>query len=224
MIAWLNLCKLQAVKRKCRNLIMFEDHTIALKATDVLARDYGIIATPGRKARCPYCGHHTMQVNSSNEFAYCFHPHCGRSVSACETNQHQIGVVENLLASIQQRARETLFAQRAEANGNTNGYSYLVDERQIHPDILGMLAIGVVPADLFANLFQEADSALQAQISKTENKKKGHPTKEHQKIEKALQNELEEIEVLRRTISMTKEWVAFFYTDARLRIKSIRFR
>jgi hypothetical protein len=98
------------------------------------------------------------------------------------------------------------------AAGQRNAYTYLHDERGIHPQVISDAMLGAVPSgyDVIPHCQPVIDEAQQA-ITTLRQAKRGRPTKELERAEKRLQNLQETQQKLVECLAHRAGWVAFFY-------------
>lgn len=75
--------------------------------SQVLAREHGIDASPGRKVECPFCGRRTFSIKSDDSVGKCFHPSCNESLVATNRKEKD-GSPRNIRATVQPQGGLTL--------------------------------------------------------------------------------------------------------------------
>ena len=183
-----------------------------------LAEAHQISTRGGGKIACPFCGHRTMSVTKNDLLAKCHHPSCGRFI-----NQYSVDGPRNpLQACLWEFAtvcKKELMRQSENIEMLQSGAGrYLAEGRHIHPQVIADSLIGAVPAEFnvetfFAPYREKIESGL---------RKTGLSSKQKQRLEQMLsifdtaQEKLKE--------SLHSGSLAFFYTNPRNEILSIRFR
>lgn len=169
----------------------------------LLAERYGLVCQPGKKTTCPFCNKTTLSVKLDDTLAKCFHPSCGRFITAHGNGTGPDRSIQRVLESIYQDWHEALLAEE-----RSSTYRYLVDERKTHPQVVAESMLGAVPPDydlysMFSPLFDE----------------ESEDNADHKKP-----SAREAYNKLQRCISGASGWLCFFYTDAHHNIVAIRFR
>ena len=194
-----------------------------MSVTEILLNKYGIVARAGRKIECPFCGHHTMSVKTDDALAKCFHTACGRYITPFQKNSFYENSFHQVFEEIYHDLHKELLDKYPQTG---RAYKYLVEERKIHPKVVGDSMLGAVPLDY------DIDKRFEAMIaeiktgeekSKPEGKgKRGRPKKE--KI--TPEEKLEQIEKIKEKWNKAARpgWLAFFYLNKQYHIVSIRFR
>jgi len=161
------------------------------------------IVRPGVKSACPFCGHTTFYTKKDGSLSKCFHPSCGRFITARTDGRSEIGFLQPALQHVFRDSHTQILAQK-ESESHT-AYSYLVGERQIHPQVVQDSMLGVVPDG------HSLDDAFELISTKTDNEKLAIKiTEARGKLESCLNGH--------------SGWLCFFYTDQYHRITSIKFR
>jgi len=193
----------------------------------ILSDRHGIAAIPGKKVTCPFCGHTTLAIKRDDTLAKCFHPRCGRFITTAEDAADGSGGIGAVLAEIFAEWHSDLLSLKHKAA--PNAYSYVVDERRIHPQVVQDSMLGAVPdgydvGNRFAQLVRELEDAVAAQ----RHAHGGTPGQPPQAASSGAQERLsavhETVEKLERCVAGAGGWLTFFYTDARHEITGIRFR
>lgn len=169
-----------------------------------LRDDYGIVAQPGKKTECPFCGHEkTFSIKEDDTIGKCFHPDCGRFITTWSSGDSGFSdCLNQILERIFGHFHIELMIQvRLDS---LNAHKYLVDQRKIHPQVVADSMLGAVPANYpVSRFFEDAKTRLEG--------------KELAQLEEAEDK-------LGRCIDGARGWLCFFYTDAHHRIVAIRFR
>ncbi len=168
-----------------------------------LRERFGMEYRLGARTECPFCGHHTFSIRRDDTLAKCFHPTCGQRITANCGGRSEIGALHPVLERVYRDFYVALLAQ--EGNGPSSAYSYSVDERKIHPQVLKDSMLGVVPEGY------DLDAVFDSAKTKTDNDKLAT------KIGEAKDK-------LATCLRGHSGWLCFFYTDQYHRITSIRLR
>ena len=115
---------------------------MASGVTQILADKHNVIAGPGQKIDCVFCGKHTLSIKRDNTLAKCFHPHCGRWISLKSENSTAnpiSGILNDLFWDF-----HTALLKREKPEAKT-AFDYLVNTRQLHPKVVEDSSIGVIP-------------------------------------------------------------------------------
>jgi hypothetical protein len=201
---------------------------MSMSVIAILLENHGIAARPGVKVECPFCHHPTFSIKRDDQLGKCFHPSCGRYITPRQHDGQYHHSLAQVLDNIYHDFHQTLL-DLSEAS-YMNAYSYLVTERQIHPQVVVDSMLGAVPSggyDLeatFRPLIEETEAAIHAGEQKQLGKR-GRPKKSTGIApENYLTFLTEAKEKLSDGIVGHPGWLCFFYTDAAHRIKAIRFR
>jgi hypothetical protein len=201
---------------------------MSTSVTAILLESHGIASRPGGKIECPFCHHRTFGITRDDQLGKCFHPSCGRFITPRPYDQQHRYSLARVLDDIYHDFHQTLLDLREASY--MNAYSYLVTERQIHPQVVVDSMLGAVPSggyDLeakFRPLIEEAEAAIHAgeqkQIGKRGRPKKSTGITPNDYLTFLVAAK----EKLSTCIVGHSEWLCFFYTDAAHRIVAIRFR
>lgn len=103
------------------------------------------IPEKGQKFECPYCGHPTMSLKG-DKLAKCFHPSCGRFVSAGSAQSGKFHF-QQFLWKVMEVCHEELVAQSQEPDKFDHAvWRYFTQERKIDPKvIIESPVLGAVP-------------------------------------------------------------------------------
>jgi P4 family phage/plasmid primase-like protien len=189
-----------------------------------LAEKYGIDIKPGGKGICPFCRHTTLSIKRDDTIGKCFHPTCGRFINSGTEERCLENILHHLMENIFQDFHANLLAMSLSTD-EKNGYSYLVNERKIHRQVVADSLLGAVPVAYdFASKFDHAIAVIEAR-DKVERSETGYANPD------ALDNTAQDVKFLiqardkfRDCIQNNDGWIAFFYTDACQRMVAIRFR
>ena len=185
--------------------------------TDQLQRQHGIRCRPGSKVQCPFCGHETFSIKQDDAVGKCFHPQCGHSLTPATPDTDEKNKVYKLLEHVYRDFHIALLRQRGQ-EGRT-AYSYLIDERRIHEEVVEQTMVGAVPPcyevmSLFENAIKTAEDRL------TE----ARGVVLHQADERIVEFLIECRDKLAALIKNCGGWLVFFYSDAFHRVVSMRVR
>ena len=191
----------------------------------ILQDKYGLQTRPGCKSECPFCEHKTFSVKSDDTIAKCFHPSCGRFVTLASEDGADAGLL-SLLGDIFTDLHGELLGLRDASY--TTAFSYLVDERKIHPQVVEDSMLGAVPTGYdvdakFAPLINEAEAAVETAKVAREGKK-GRPSKKALAAKDRLDLLIGTRDKLKNCVQRHAGWLAFFYTDRHHHVVAIRFR
>jgi hypothetical protein len=123
-------------------------------------QQFGIEINPGGKGKCPFCGKNTFGIRRDDSLGKCFHPACERAITEGGCASGYGNSLGQILDRLKDQCHEYLLSR---ANRRCkDAYQYLVDKRQIHPDVLRDSDVGAVPPgyDVEA-IFKDALAALE---------------------------------------------------------------
>lgn len=194
--------------------------------TTILFNEYGINAQPGQKVECPFCNHKTFSIKSDDSLGKCFHPNCGRFITAAQYGDHFNGRISQIIEEVYFDFREELF--KCKDKDGRNAYNYLVRKRRIHWRVVKDSMLGAVPPGYnvkkkFKPLIKEIEKAIES-AKKAQKSKRGRPKKSDGDLEDRLNFLVEARDKLTKCIKDRTGWLCFFHTDANHRIVAIRFR
>jgi hypothetical protein len=195
---------------------------MARTISQVLLEDHNVSIRPGAKGECPFCHHDTFSVKGDDSLGKCFHPPCGRFlVLGRDNGQYRYGLTHVLETLYHDFHQELLHL----ASGQRNAYTYLRDERGIHPQVIADAMLGAVPSGYdIAPHFRPVLAEAQAALAALKSQKRGRPTKQLEQAEKRLQDLHEAQQKLVHCLAHRAGWVVFFYTDAAHRCVALRLR
>jgi hypothetical protein len=195
---------------------------MARTVSQVLLEDHNVSIRPGAKGKCPFCKHTTFSVKSDDSLGKCFHASCARFLTVGRDNGRYQYSLARVLESIFQDCHQELLRL---ASGQHNAYTYLRDERGIHPKVIADAMLGAVPSGYdIAPYFQPVLTEAQALLAALQSQKRGRPTKQLERAEKRLQDLQEAQQKLVNCLAHRAGWVVFFYTDAAHRCVALRLR
>lgn len=187
----------------------------------ILSSEHGLDARPGQSdLTCPFCGHKAFGVKGDDSLGKCFHPSCGRYVTPYRGKD---------LSGLYRVHEEIFRLCRAELLEKRDGeaWRYLTEERKIHPRVVELAPLGLVPQNfkavvsgLFSRLIEEA----QVRAEELKSNRPGRP----KSAATAAANQVALVEEAKgkaeKCFRDNAGWLCFFYRDERNRITSIKFR
>jgi putative DNA primase/helicase len=190
--------------------------------SQVLLEDYGLSIRPGAKGECPFCHHPNFSVKGDDSLGKCFHPVCGRFLTVGSENGQYQHSLSRVLEGIYHDFHQELLRL---ATGQQNAYTYVRDERGIHPQVIADAMLGAVPSgyDVTPH-FQPVLAEAQGAITALQGQKRGRPTKQLEQAEKRLQDLQEAQQKLIDCLAYSAGWLVFFYTDEYHRLVALRLR
>ena len=196
------------------------DHTGYLP--DPARRIFSITIRPGGKGECPQCHNTNFSLKGDDSLGKCFHPPCGHFLTTGRDNgQYRYGLTR-VLESVYQDCHQELSRLASEQQ---NAYTYLHDERDIHPQVIADAMLGAVPSayNVTPHFHPVIDEAQQA-VDDLRKQKRGRPTKQLEQAEKRLNDLQEAQQKLVDCLAHKAGWLVFFYTDAAHRLVALRLR
>jgi hypothetical protein len=201
---------------------------MSTSVTAILSQSHGIAARPGVKVECPFRHHQTFSIARDDQLGKCFHPSCRRYITPAQHGGQPRHSLAHVLDDIYHDFHRALL-DLSEASCE-NAYSYLVTERQIHPQVVVDSMLGAVPSggyDLeakFRPLMEKVEAAIESGAQQPPGRR-GRPKKATGFAPEAeLSFLMQAKEQLSTCIVGRPGWLCFFYTDAAHRIVAIRFR
>ena len=186
--------------------------------TQRLLAEYNITAQPGKKIKCPFCGHNTLQIKLDDLFAKCFHPDCGKRIFTSEPTHRTI--LSSVLSAIFTDCHKEILKQKR-IPGET-AYNYLTKKRKIHPNVIKAMMIGAVPAGY--DISAKTKTALEDVQKATENSKthKGKKGKQKPGVPDSTDSEWlrAKLEQLSKILEWSSEWICFFYENIQFRSRA----
>ena len=180
---------------------------MARTVSQILLEDHHVSIRPGGKGECPFCKHTTFSVKGDNSLGKCFHPPCGRFLTPGHDNgQYRYGLPRVLEAVYHECHQELLRL----ASWQHNAYTYLQDERGIHPQVIADAMLGAVPSgyDVTPH-FQPVLAEAQTAITALQSQKHGRPTKQLEQAEKRLHDLQEAQQKLVDCLAHRAGWLVF---------------
>ena len=190
--------------------------------SQILLEDHSISIRPGAKGECPSCHLKYFGLKGDDSLGKCFHPPCGYFLTIGQDNGQYRHSVPRVLTAVYQDFHQELLRL---VSGQQNAYTYLRDERGIHPQVIADAMLGAVPSgyDVIPH-FQPVLAEAQAAITVLQGQKRGRPTKQFEQAEKRLQDLQEAQQKLVDCLAHRAGWLVFFYTDAAHRLVALRLR
>src|SRR5262245_31070056 len=115
----------------------------ARSVSQILNDDHNVTIRPGAKGECPFCQHVTFSVKADDTFGKCFHPACGRIITAGQDTDAYRASLPRVLAAVYQDCHQELLGL---ASGTHNAYTYLRDARGLHQQVITEAMLGAVPS------------------------------------------------------------------------------
>ena len=195
---------------------------MARTVSQILLEDFSISIRPGGKGECPWCHTKHFSLKGDDTLGKCFHPPCGRFLTTGRDNgQYRYGLTRVLESLYQDCHQELLQLQ----TGQQNAYTYLYDERDIHPQVIADALLGAVPSgyDVVPH-FQPVLADTTDTLAKLKSQQRGRPTKQLMQAQQRLQDLQEAQQKLVDCLAHKAGWLVFFYTDAAHRLVALRLR
>ena len=159
---------------------------MARTVSQILFEDHNVSIRPGAKGECPFCHHPTFSVKGDDSLGKCFHPACGRLLTVGHDNVQHRDDLPRVLEAVYQDCHQELLSL---PSGQQNAYTYLHEERGIHPQVIADAMLGAVPSGYDVTLhFQPVLAEAQAAITALQGQKRGRPSKQLEQAEKRLQD------------------------------------
>jgi len=194
---------------------------------EILSDQYGIEARRGKKCECPFCGRQTFSIKKGDQLGKCFHPGCGKFITALEGEKAAERNLDEIFQTMYRDFREALLGMKERKD--ENAYSYLCEERGIHPLVIEDSMLGAVPEGydiegLFAALIEGIEGEI-AKAAETKEVKRGRPAKKGgDSAEERMKLVSETKEKLHDCLKGRSGWLCFFFSDSRYKITSVRMR
>jgi P4 family phage/plasmid primase-like protien len=190
--------------------------------SQILLEDFSVNLRPGAKGECPQCHHTHFSLKPDDTLGKCFHPACGYVLTTGRDTDHYRYGLARVLDSMYQDCHQELLQL---ATGQHNAYTYVHDERCIHPQVIADAMLGALPSgyDVMFHLrpvMQDAQDAVAA----LHKQKRGRPTRQLEQAEKRLQDLQDAQQKLVACLAHKAGWLIFFYTDARHHLVALRLR
>lgn len=195
---------------------------MARTISQILLEDHSVSIRPGAKGECPFCHHKTFSVKPDDTLGKCFYPACGRFLTlGRENGQYQYSLAR-ILEALHHAFHQELLRL---ATGQQNAYSYLLDQRWIHPQVIADAMLGAVPSGYdVAPHFQPVLTDAQAALAPLQGQKRGRPTRQLAQAENRLNDLQEAYQKLVACLAHKAGWLVFFYTDAAHHCVALRLR
>jgi P4 family phage/plasmid primase-like protien len=195
---------------------------MARTVSQILLEDHNIALRPGAKGECPACHLKYFSLKGDDSVGKCFHPPCGYFLTMGHDNGRYRYSLSQALTAIYHDCHQELLRL---ASGQDNAYTYLHDERQIHPQVIADAMLGAVPSgyDVRPHCQQVLDEAERA-VAALQQQKRGRPTKEFERAEQRFQRLQEAQQKLVDCFAHRTGWLIFFYCDAHHQPVALRLR
>ena len=137
---------------------------------------HDIAIRPGGRGECPFCHHTTFSVKDDDSLGKCFHPACSRFWTLGRENGQYRYSLARVLEGIYQDCHQELLRLASEQQ---NAYTYLRDERGIHPQVIADAMLGAVPSGFdIGSHFQPVITEVETTLATLESQKRGRPTRQ----------------------------------------------
>ncbi|QLY25690.1 toprim domain-containing protein [Bdellovibrio sp. KM01] len=194
---------------------------------EFLSESHGIEARAGKKGPCPFCNGPHFSITKDDALGKCFSPSCGlyiNQANSCPTQKQSLFKIHE---SILQDFHECLIKQEGKKSGTA--WSYLVDERKIHPSVVKASLLGAIPRNYnldekFDPIIAEIESELHKIIGtdKTAESKKKVLSHQVERLKDAKEK-FKRVLVGKR-LSPRHGAITFAYCDEFHRVVAIKFR
>ena len=190
--------------------------------SQILLEDFSITIRPGAKGECPQCHSHHFSVKGDDRLGKCFSPPCGHFLTTGRDHAQDRAGLARVLESLYHECHQELLQL---PTGQRNAYTYLRDERGIHPQVIADAMLGAVPSgyDVVPH-FQPVIDEAQIALAALQSQKRGRPTKQLEQAAKRLHDLREAQQKLVDCLVHKAGWLIFFYTDAAHRLVAVRLR
>jgi putative DNA primase/helicase len=195
---------------------------MARSVSQILLEDHNIAIHPGAKGECPFCHTTHFSVKGDDTLGKCFHPPCGHFLTIDhDTGLYRSGVMR-VLESVYQDCRQELLQL---ATNQRNAYTYLQEERGIHPQVITHAMLGAVPSGYDVTCyFQPIIANAQDAVKTLQGQKRGRPPRQLAQAEQWLKDLQEAQQKLVTCLAHKAGWLVFFYTDISHRCVALRLR
>ena len=182
-----------------------------------LEETHQITASGKGKVTCPFCGRQTLSLKGDT-LAKCFHPGCQKFITAYSADGER-NPIQTFLWEIATLCKQELLRQKEVPDAfGSSGWRYLTEERQIHPQVLEDALVGIVPGNVDIPAMSAPHRNRMAELATN----KGCSKEQQKRFEELLDRFDEAVNKLEETWHPGN--IAFFYTNPRREILSIRFR
>jgi putative DNA primase/helicase len=187
-----------------------------------LLEEFSLSLRPGAKGECPFCHQQAFSVKADDTLGKCFHPACGRFLTARDDDSAYRVSLTPVLDAVYQDCHQELLAL---ASRQRNAYTYLREERGIHPQVIAEAMLGAVPSsyDIVPH-FQPVIADAQDAVATLQGAKHSRHPRQLQQAEKRLQDLKDAQDKLHACLAHRAGWLMFFYTDAAYRCVALRLR
>jgi hypothetical protein len=184
-------------------------------------------AIPGKKCKCPVCGHDNFSIKKDDTLVKCFNPYCGEFITTKMLDDTPKASLARILYQFYKATHSELL------KGNNLAYKYLIEARKIHSKIIAESMMGVVPSEYdVSSLFKEPLTKFEQQLRELEqNRSEAKRKKEIEPIERAIENvknsmaDINEVEEkIKQIVTRYIGRLIFYHTDSSLNITRLRLR
>jgi putative DNA primase/helicase len=196
---------------------------MARPVSQILLEDCSLTLRPGHKGECPQCHHATFSLKGDDTLGKCFHPSCAYFLTAETGETATRRGLAPILDTIASDCHGELLRL---ATGQRNAYTYLRDERGIHPQVIQHARLGAIPAGYdVAALFQAALAEAEAALTPAKTPKVGRPSRKPLEQAEARFTWLQtQQQKLVECFAHRAGWLVFVYEDAAHRPVALRLR
>jgi phage/plasmid-associated DNA primase len=193
--------------------------------SQILLEDYSITIQPGKKGECPQCRERHFSIKHDDAVGKCFHPPCGFVLTPSRDTGDYRSSLTRVLDAVYHDCHRELLALATCTTSPQNAYTYLHDERGIHPTVIADALLGAVPAgyDVTPH-FQAAIAEAEQAVQKLGALKRGRPSRQLLHAEQRLQHLKDAQQKLVECLAHKAGWVVFFYADAAHQLVALRLR
>src|SRR5262245_18638515 len=198
---------------------------MARTVSQILLEEHRLSIRPGGQSLCPFCNHPTFSVKGDDSLGKCFHPACGKFLTIGRDNgQYRYGLTR-VLESVYHDCHQELLRLPTDQPGQRHAYTYLHEERGIHPHVIRDALLGALPSGYnVAPHFQPVLAEAQDAVTALQSQKRGRPTRQLAQAEKRLHDLQDAQQKLHECLAHKAGWLLFFYTDAAHRLVALRLR
>lgn len=200
-----------------------------MSVVDILANKYGIHSQPRARINCPFCEHHTMSIKADDTLAKCFHDKCQRFITVHQSSRSYQRSLHSALETIYHDFHKHFLS--LENHPGPNVYTYCLEKRQIHAQVLQDAPLGCVPPEYdvgpaFDPVLKQLTDSLNDALG--DMRGGGRPSKIQKQRVEGLQKSLDFVQTkkqdLAEKIKKRESWLTFHYADATHRFSAIRLR
>jgi hypothetical protein len=200
----------------------------ARPVSQILLEDHQSTIRAGAKGQCPFCKQTTFSIKPDDTLGKCFHPACGQFLIQRQPGAYSHGL-STVLERVAAECHQELLCLASLGPTQQNAYTYLHDERRIHPQVITEAMIGAVPAQYNVRpYFQEAIDEVQKALDAMDAPGRGRISKKDREAKERLEKRLEQLTYNQGTLGALLEkhagWLVFVYSDAAHRPVALRLR